>query len=75
MKDFHGQYLVELGRVVSIPLEMTPHHRLKPFSFDIGPGKSAGVEQRFLNVPGEGIPVPNAEMEDLVSPQEHVLET
>lgn len=74
VNQFQGQHLVEFGGVVSIPLDMPPYHSLKAFAFDIGPGKGARVEQHFLNIPGEGIPVPNAEMEGLVSSQEDVFE-
>ena len=68
MNKFHGKYLVELGGIVLISFEMTPNHSLEPLSFDKGSGKSAWVEQHVLNVPSEHVPVPHAEMEELVSP-------
>ncbi len=64
---------MDLGRVVSISIEMTLHDGLKSLSFNIGPRKTAGVEQHFPNVPSQGVPVPDAEMEDLVPPEEETF--
>jgi hypothetical protein len=73
VNQFQGEHLVEFGGVVSIPFEMTSYYSHQPFSFDIGPGKSARVEQRFLKISGEGIPVPDAEMEWLVCAQKELF--
>jgi len=60
---------VDLGGVVPVTLEVTPNHLFQPLSSNIRPAKTARVEQHFLNVPSEHIPVPDPEMEDLVSPR------
>ena len=75
VKEFQGKCLVKFGGVVSIPLEMTPNHSPETFLFDIRPGKGARVEQHLLDVSGQGIPVPNPEMEGFVSSQEDVFGT
>ena len=65
---------MELAGVVSISLEMTADHGLEAFALDIRPGKTTAVEQHFLNVASEGIPVPDAEMEGFVSPEKGAFE-
>lgn len=73
VNQFQGQHFVEFGRVVTIPFNVAAHYSLEAFAFDIGSGERALVEQHLLKIPGQGIPVPDAEMEGLVSAQEQVF--
>src|SRR2546428_11631311 len=74
MQEFEGQDLVDLGGVVPVSLEVSLNHSLEPARFEIRPGKSAWVQKHFTNVPGEGVPVPDPEMVELVPPEEQALE-
>ena len=65
---------MDLVGVVSIPFEVTSHDGIETFSFDMRPRETARVEQHFSNVTSEDIPVPDAKMEDLVSPEEETFE-
>ena len=73
MNQFQSQHLVEFGGVVSIALEMTSDDSLQPFTLDVGPGKSLRVKERVLKISGEGIPVPDPEMERLVPAQKELF--
>src|SRR5688572_15021883 len=54
---------------------MTLHHGLDTFALYIGSRKAARVQQHFTNVVGEGVPVPDPEMEHFMPPEEHSFET
>src|SRR5213593_9244 len=45
---------------------MAPYHGFERIPLEVRPGKRPRVEQHLLNIPGEGIPVPDAEMVKLV---------
>ena len=75
MKEFQGQNLVDLVRIVSVALEMTPHYRFQCFPFHIWPGKTAWIQQHFLHVTSEDTPVPGPKMEDLVSAKKKPFES
>src|ERR1700677_4270768 len=48
---------------------MSAYRGLEAFAIDMRARKRALVEQDFLNVSRQSIPVPNAEMEGLVAPE------
>ena len=74
MKEFRRQQLVNLHRVVPISSEMTPYHGLELVRGEVRAGKRPRLEQHFPNVVGQGVPVPNAEMGNLVPAQEDAFE-
>jgi hypothetical protein len=49
---------------------MAAYRGLEAFAINMRAGKRALVEQGFLNVSRQSIPVPNAEMKGLVAPEE-----
>src|SRR6267143_3500516 len=65
---------MDRGGVVSVSLEVAPHHGLDSVPFEVRPGKRPRVEQHLPNVLGEGIPVPDPEMEQLVPAEEEAFE-
>src|SRR5487761_50418 len=65
---------MDLGGVIPIPLEMPLHDGLNPFALDIRSGEAARIEQYFLHVGGQPVPIPYSEMRDLVPPQEEPFE-
>src|SRR5689334_2404553 len=46
----------------------------QPLSLKIGPGQAPRIQQSFLYISSQRVAVPNAEMEDLVSPEEKAFE-
>ena len=74
MHQFQRQYLVDLGGVVPVSLEVAPCHGLEPLPFEVRSGKGSRVEQHLANVCGEGVPVPDPEMAELVPPEKQSLE-
>ena len=73
MQEFQGQDRVDFGGVVPVSPEVPPHHGLEPVRFKVRPGKRSWVQEHFLNVPGEGVPVPESEMVELVPPEEKAV--
>jgi hypothetical protein len=53
---------------------MTPNDGLKPLSINIWSRQATGIQQHFLDISGEGISIPNAEMENFMSSQKQVFE-
>ena len=74
MQELQRQHLVDLRGVVPVSFEMSSHHRFKPVRFEVRPGERPRVEQHLLNILGEGIPVPDAEMVELVPAKEEPFE-
>ena len=59
--------------VVSVSLDVAPNDALDSIPFEVWTGKCPRIEQHFLNVLREGIPVPDAEMVELVPTKEKSL--
>ena len=47
VNKFQGQHLVEFGRVVAIPFNVTAYYSLEAFAFDIGSGESSARRATF----------------------------
>src|SRR5438034_2635336 len=75
MQELQGQYLVDLGGVVPISLDVAPQDGLEPFGFEVWPRKGSGIKEHFPNVSGESVPVPDSEMRELVPPKKEAFQT
>ena len=74
MQEFQGKHGMNFGGVIPVSLEMTPNHGFNSVLIEVRPRKCPRVEQHFLNVPGEGIPIPNTKMVELVPPKKKAFE-
>src|SRR5436853_291515 len=73
MNELQGQNLVNRQRVVAVTLNVTSHHFLKRGSLQVRAAESFGVEQHFLYISRERVPIPDTEMVELVSSEENLL--
>jgi len=74
MQELQGQHLVDLSGVIPITFEVASHRRLDRVSFEIRSAKGSRIQEDILNVPREGIPVPDPEMVEFVPPEEEAFE-
>ena len=75
MQELQGQYLVDLGGVVPISLDVAPQDGLEPFGLEVWPRKGSGIKEHFPNVSGKSVPVPDSEMRELVPPKKEAFQT
>src|SRR6185437_12763503 len=57
---------MEFSGVVAGSLNVVPNHCLNASALNIRAGKRAPIEQHFLEVSGQSIPIPDTEVEGLV---------
>jgi len=74
MQELQRQHFVDFAGIVPVAFEVAPHHGFEAFPFEVWPGQRPRVEQHFPNVLGEGIPIPDAEMAELVPPEEEAFD-
>src|SRR5271157_50802 len=65
---------MDRGGVVAITLQVALNYGLKGISFQVWPGQALRVKQHFLNVLGEPVPVPDAEMAEFMSAQKKAFQ-
>src|SRR5437879_2531943 len=75
MRKFQSQQLVDLSGVVTISVYVPFYDSFESACLEIRPGKTARIEQHVPDVAGERVPVPDAEMVELVPPEEQSFET
>ena len=66
MHEFQRQDLVYVESMVPIPLDMATDDSLKRIPLQVRPRKSSRVEKHFLDVVRQVMPIPVAEMIELV---------
>src|SRR3979409_2811063 len=54
--------------------KVAPHHAFDAVPFKVRPGKRPWVEEHFPNIAGERVPIPDAEMIELVPAEEKAFE-
>src|SRR5438876_3119716 len=74
MHELECQHLMNLARVVSITLEVTPDDRLESGAIEVRSAARSRVEKHLPNVTGQRVPVPNPEMAELVPSEKPPLE-
>ncbi len=74
MNQFERKHFMDRAGVVAIPLQMAGHDVFYPVAFEIRPALCLGIEQHLTDVIGEGVPVPDAKMIELVSAKKQSLQ-
>jgi hypothetical protein len=74
VEKFHCEQLVDLLRMIPVSVEVALDHSFDPDPVEVWPGECPRVEQHFPNIVGEGIPIPDSEMIELVPTKEKALQ-
>jgi len=73
VNEFQREDLMDFRGVVPISFKVAAHDALDSIPFEVWTGKCSWIEQHFLKVFGEDIPVPDPEMVELMPTKEKSL--
>src|SRR5690348_9696492 len=74
MQQFHGQKLMDGGGVVLRPADMAFHDGLYAPFLEIRTRQRPGIKQHLPNVVSQCVPIPHAEVKQLVPAEEYSVE-
>ena len=74
MHKFERQYRVDRRGVIPVAFDVATYNSLELFPLQVRPRERPRIKQRFPDVAGEGVPIPDPEMGVLVSAQEEAFQ-
>src|SRR5690349_16564267 len=74
MQKFQNEELVNSGGMVLVALQVTANGLLYCLAIEIRPRQSLGIQEHIPNISGEGVPIPNSEVVELVPAEKQPLQ-